>query len=194
MTRNADAPTHSDSGAPPDRIEVTMEASTSWMPSGFHPQCPACAHRGAAALSRPSVQRLSDGSEVEADVLRGPSLIAANLELDELPRAGADIIGIRIPSLSSDDVIQLRIPRACVDGPTLSVAGDDRERPHRPANSLVLPQRWYLLEASLPTVVSRTSSGCTRIEFDAPADPGASEVVLTIIRHMGADPGLGIGA
>ena len=88
-----------------------MDAATPWKPAGHHPPCPVCAHRPAAAPSSPSVRRLSDGSSVDADVLRGASLAAAELDLDEIPRIGADVVGILIPSLSMDDVIQLRIPR-----------------------------------------------------------------------------------
>ena len=169
-----------------------MDAANMWKPAGYHPPCPVCAHRAAAAPPSPSVQRLSDGSSVDADVLRGASLVAAELELDEIPRIGADVVGILIPSLSTDDVIQIRIPRDCID--TAPLDSSDAHHPaRRPANAVVLPERWYLIEASLPTIVSRTRSGCTRIEFDAPTDD-ATEIVLTIVRHSLEGSAVGLGA
>ena len=158
-----------------------MDAANTLKPPGYYPPCPVCAHR-IAPPARPSVQRVSDGSPVEADVVHGASLVAAELELDEIPRIGADVVGILIPSLTTDDVIQLRIPRDCIDAAPVATSGDARDTPHRPANAVVLPERWYLIEASLPTIVSRTRNGCTRIEFDAPTDD-ATEIVLTIVRH-----------
>ena len=159
-----------------------MDAADIWKPAGYHPPCPVCAHRPTASPPKPSVQRLSDGSSVDADVLRGASLVAAELELDEIPHIGTDVVGILIPSLSTDDVIQLRIPRDCVDVAPVHLSSEPRDPSRRPANAVVLPERWYLIEASLPTIVSRTRSGCTRIEFDAPTDD-AAEIVLTIVRH-----------
>jgi hypothetical protein len=159
-----------------------MEATDPWKPLELHPHCPVCARRATAERMRPSVQRVEDGAEVEADVLRGASLIAAAMEIDELPDTDDDVVAIRIPRLLSDDVIQLRIPRACIETPSRSDAVGPWARSARLANAVVLPQRWYLLEASLPTVVSRTASGCTRIEFDAPSDEDA-DVILTVVRH-----------
>ena len=158
-----------------------MEATKSRAPDGF-PPCPVCARRNAES-PRPSVQRLSDGAEVETDVLRGPSLAAEGVELDELPGAAASVVAIRIPSLPSDDVIQLRFPRACLEtAPALSLDTPAHQAHPRPANGVVLPPRWFLLESTVPTVVSRTRKGCMRIEFDAPVDE-STEIVLTIVRH-----------
>jgi hypothetical protein len=128
------------------------------------------------------VQRVSDGAELETDVLLGASLAAAGIELDEPPAIDTDVVAIRIARLTSDDVVQLRLPRACVEGPPLLLSRSPWDTPRRLANTVLLPHRWYLLEASLPTVVSRADNGCTRIEFDAPADD-ASDVLLTLARH-----------
>ena len=155
-----------------------MDAANSWKPAGYHPPCPVCAHR-TSPTPMPSVRRVADGSSVDADVVRGASLVASELELDEIPRIGADVVGILIPSLSTDDVIQLRIPRDCIDT--------------APTHAVVLPHGWYLVEASLPTIVSRTRSGSTRIEFDAPTDD-ATEIVLTIVRHAVRESAFELGA
>jgi hypothetical protein len=151
------------------------------MHGGLMPPCPVCARRSADA-PRPTVQRVSDGSELETDVLRGPSLVTEELEPDELPATDASVVAVTIPSLPSDDVIQLRFPRACLEAaPAMSLESAEQSV-RRPANVVVLPQRWYLLEATVPTIVSRTRKGCIRIEFDAPVDD-AGDTVLTIVRH-----------
>ena len=159
-----------------------MEAVTPWTSVPVHSPCPVCARRTVPDAARPSVRRAADGLDVDADVLRGDSLTDAGIELDEVPDTATDIVAIRIPRLSRDDVMQLSIPRACMVA--APAPGDERAWVvgNRPAHSVVLPPQWYLLEASLPTIVSRTSTGCTRIEFDAPADESA-DVVLTIVRH-----------
>jgi hypothetical protein len=169
-----------------------MDAANSWKPAGYHPPCPVCAHR-TSPTPMPSVRRVADGSSVDADVVRGASLVASELELDEIPRIGADVVGILIPSLSTDDVIQLRIPRDCVDAAPSHSAGDSHITTRRLANAVVLPPGWYLVEASLSTIVSRTRSGSTRIEFDAPTDD-ATEIVLTIVRHAVRESAFELGA
>ena len=158
-----------------------MDAVTPWTSAALQYTCPACASRTLPDSARPSVRRAADGLAIDADVLRGDSLADAGIALNDLPDTATDVVAIRIPRLSRDDVMQLHIPRACmVAAPPTGDATWDRG--HRPAHSVVLPACWYLLEASLPTVVSRTTTGCTRIEFDAPADETA-DVVLTIVRH-----------
>jgi hypothetical protein len=157
--------------------EVMMEATTPWMPA-HHPPCPVCARRRAIASQHPSVQRVADGAEIETDVLTGASLLTEDIEADALPSSEADIVAVRIPPLAHDDVMLLRIPRACIETRALSISSD----PLPPANTVVLPERWYLLEASVPTVVSRIAGGCTRIAFDAPPDDTA-DVTFTIVRH-----------
>ena len=158
-----------------------MEAATPWTSAALHSTCPVCARRAMPDGTRPSVRRAADGRDIDADVLRGDSLADAGIELDELPAAATDIVAIRIPRLSRDDVMQLRIPRACMTTTASPTSDAQWDVGTRPAHSVVLPNRWYLVEASLPTVVSRTGGGCTRIEFDAPDD--AADVVLTIVRH-----------
>ena len=158
-----------------------MEATTPWMPGDYMPPCPACARR-AASGPRPFVQRLADGSELETDIVRGASFVAEDIDVDELTESDASIVAITIPSLPSDDVIQLRFPRACLESaPTVSLEPPDSSA-RRPANVVVLPPRWFLLEATVATGVSRTRKGCIRIEFDSPVDD-AAEIVLTIVRH-----------
>lgn len=132
--------------------------------------------------SRPSITHVATGEEIVTEVFRGPALARAGIEFRDPIREGSEVVAIRVPALHADDMVEIRIPRAYTD--RRHVAASDHSAwnaRRRPANSVMLPHGWLLIESSVPTIVSRTGDGRTRIEFDAP-DSDAAEVVLTVQR------------
>ena len=132
--------------------------------------------------SRPSITHVTTGEEIETEIFRGPALARAGIEFRDPIREGSEVVAIRVPALHADDTVEIRIPRAYTDRrrvpPTDHSAWSSRGRP---ANSVMLPHGWLLIESSVPTIVSRTGDGRTRIEFDPPEDD-AAEVSLTVQR------------
>jgi hypothetical protein len=89
---------------------------------------------------------------------------------------------IRVPAIDADEPVQLRIPHSYAESPRpIAQHHLAWETSAGPANSLVLPRGWHLIESSVPTIVSATSDGRTNVEFDAPHD-SAHEIVMTVQR------------
>jgi hypothetical protein len=128
--------------------------------------------------SRPSVTRVESGEEIEAEIFRGPALARAGIDFREPARGSGEVVAIRVPALDADDLVELRIPRTYIER---SRADQSGRTTGQPANSVMLPHGWFLIEGSVPTVVSQTGDGRTRVDFDTPA-PGAADVVLTVQR------------
>jgi hypothetical protein len=133
--------------------------------------------------SQPSVRHLESGEELEAEIFRGPALARAGIDAREPMHAGSDVVAIRVPALHADDLVEIRIPRAYAEStPVSAPERPARMTPGRLANSVMLPHGWLLIESSVPTIVSQTGDGRTRIEFDAPRE-SESEIVLTVQRR-----------
>jgi hypothetical protein len=132
--------------------------------------------------SRPSVTHVATGEAIETEIFRGPALARAGIAFRDPIREGSEVVAIRVPALHADDTVEIRIPRAYTDR-RRATATDHAPWSWRgrPANSVMLPHGWLLIESSVPTIVSRTGDGRTRIEFDAP-DTDTTEVVLTVQR------------
>jgi hypothetical protein len=130
--------------------------------------------------SHPSVTRVAGGEAIKTEIFRGPALAHAGIDFRDPVREGTEVVAIRVPALHVDDLVELRIPRAYVER-----ASTEADHPAwsatQPANSVMLPHGWLLIESSVATIVSQTGDGRTRIEFDAP-DDAAREVVLTVQR------------
>ena len=133
--------------------------------------------------SRPSVTRLESGEELEAEIFRGPALARAGINAREPMHAGGEVVAIRVPALHADDLVEIRIPRAYAESTPASAPDHPAwTSPGRLANSVMLPHGWLLIESSVPTIVSQTGDGRTRIEFDAPQE-SEPEIVLTVQRR-----------
>jgi len=133
--------------------------------------------------SRPSVTRLGSGEEIETEIFRGPALARAGIDTRDQMHAGGEVVAIRVPALHEDDLVEIRIPRAYAES-SRAMTPDHPAwmTPPRLANSVMLPHGWLLIESSVPTIVSQTGDGRTRIEFDAPHD-SEPEIVLTVQRR-----------
>ena len=133
--------------------------------------------------SGPSVTRLESGEEIEAEIFRGPALARAGIDASEPIHAGSEVVAVRVPALHVDDLVEIRIPRAYAESARARTPDHPAWMPAaRLANSVMLPHGWLLIESSVPTIVSQTGDGRTRIEFDAPHE-SESEIVLTVQRR-----------
>jgi hypothetical protein len=158
---------------------IHLSANSSAAPA--HETCPVCRHP-ASAPARPSVILRDSGEELEAEILRGPAIVRAGIQISDPIRLDADIVAIRVPTIHSRGQVQLRIPRSYAESPRpIAQHHLGWEPSEGPANCLVLPPGWHLIESSVPTIVSALADGGTSVGFDAPAD-GTQEIVMTVQR------------
>jgi hypothetical protein len=141
-------------------------------------------HPTVYAPQLPTAKLIDSGEELDTEILRGPALARAGIDIRGPVRAGVDVVAICVPALGTDEPVQLRIPYGYAE---LARALDDVDSggwdvSARPANAMLLPAGWHLVESSVPTIVSRMTDGQTRIEFDAPREIHA-DVLLTVRRR-----------
>jgi hypothetical protein len=132
----------------------------------------------------PTARLVDSGEELDAEILRGPALARAGIDIRGPVRAGVDVVAICVPVLDTDEPVQLRIPYGYAE---VARTGDDGDpntwkSDARPANAMLLPDGWHLVESSVPAIVSRMTDGQMRIEFDAPRD-GPADILLTVRRR-----------
>ena len=157
-----------------------VQANESAMRSGARELGPSSLRPTVYRPSRPYALPASNGDEPAKRVFRGPALARAGIWFRG-PAGTDNIVAVRVPAAGPEELVELRIPRVLTDG---AHSTGQQYTPTSAAplpNAMLLPAGWYLLGSSVPTVVSQTGDGRTRIEFDAPPD-GAPEVVLTL-RH-----------
>ena len=148
-------------------------------------RCPICRHQGGAS-ARPLVTMVETGEELDAEILRGAAIAHAGIDLYGVAPGGSrpgDVIAICVPRVEDDGQVQLRIPRSFAE--TARPSDEHHlawEGSARPANTMVLPPEWYLLESSVAAIVTRERDGRTRIEFDAPSSM-STEILLTVRRR-----------
>ena len=132
----------------------------------------------------PTARLIDSGEELDTEILRGPALARAGIDIRGPVRAGVDVVAICVPALDTDEPVQLRIPYGYIEpGRSVEDAGSVTWPPDsRPANAMLLPTGWHLVESSVPAIVSRMSDGQTRIEFDAPRER-PTDILLTVRRR-----------
>jgi hypothetical protein len=156
-----------------------VQANESAMRSGARELGPSSLRPTVYRPSRPSAIGASNGDGSGTSVFRGPALARAGIWFRG-PNGADNIVAVRVPAAGPEEMVELRIPRVLTDRPQPTsqyTPSSDAQL----ANAMLLPAGWYLLGSSVATVVSQTSDGRTRVEFDAPPD-GTSDVVLTL-RH-----------
>ncbi len=146
--------------------------------------CPTCMHPTVYITQLPTARLIDSGEELDTEILRGPALARAGIDIRGPVRSGVDVVAICVPVLETDEPVQLRIPFAYAElARTVDNGGPAAWKSDtRPANAMLLPSNWHLVESSVPTIVSRTTDGQTRIEFDAPRD-GPADILLTVRRR-----------
>jgi hypothetical protein len=127
--------------------------------------------RQGSAVSDPSAKILDTGEALKTEILQGPAITQAKLDIGEPVRSDTEIVLIRFPAVKKGQSVRLRIEETYTD-PTRYDLIDGQLIWHRsfgrPRNDIVLPARWYLTVSSIPATISQTDDGRVRLAFVNP--------------------------
>ena len=142
--------------------------------------------RAGSTVSNPSATIVDTGERLTTQILRGPEITNAKLDIGEPVTPASEVVLIRFPAVQSGHSTRLRISETYSDPGRYGIVGDELvwDRAFgRPANAMVLPAGWYLTNCSIPATVTMTDDGRVRLDF---ANPRNDEVsVLVTARRRG---------
>ena len=129
--------------------------------------------RPGSTAANPSAHNLDTGEAIPARQLRGAAIAAAGIADPGLKEVNADteVVVFDFPPVKAGQSLRLRMSETYTDPGRYRLVGDELvfERSFgRPTNAVVLPAGWALTNSSSPAVVSRTSDGRTRLDFQNP--------------------------
>jgi hypothetical protein len=127
--------------------------------------------RAGSTVSDPSAKILDTGESLNTEILKGPAISAAKIDIGEPVRADTEIVLIRFPPVKKGQSIRLRIEETYTDPLRYDLVEDQlmwRRSFGRPRNDLVLPAGWYLTTSSIPATISETDDGRVRLSFVNP--------------------------
>lgn len=141
--------------------------------------------RAGSRASNPSARLLDTGEALKVETLKGAAITAARLDIGEPVTPATEVVVIRFPAVTKGHSVRLRISETYTDAGRYYLEGGELifDRSFgRPRNAVVLPAGWYLTDSSIPAVVSMTSDGRVRLDFDNPR-PDEVNVLLRAARR-----------
>jgi hypothetical protein len=141
--------------------------------------------RAGSRASSPSARLLDTGEALKVETLKGPQITAARLDIGEPVTPATEVVVIRFPAVAKGQSVRLRISETYTDEGRYYLEGGELvfDRSFgRPRNAVVLPAGWYLTDSSIPAVVTMTSDGRVRLDYDNPR-PDEVNVLLRAARR-----------
>jgi hypothetical protein len=127
--------------------------------------------RPGSAVSDPSAKILDTGEALKTEILKGPAITQAKLDIGEPVRPDTEIVLIRFPAVKKGQSVRLRIEETYTDSARYDLI-DGQLMWHRsfgrPRNDIVLPVGWYLTVSSIPATISQTDDGRVQLAFVNP--------------------------
>jgi hypothetical protein len=127
--------------------------------------------RQGSGVSDPSAKILDTGEALTTEILKGPAITQAKLDIGEPVRPDTEIVLIRFPAVKKGQSVRLRIEETYTDPARYDLI-DGQLMWHRsfgrPRNDMVLPAGWYLTVSSIPATISQTDDGRVRLAFVNP--------------------------
>jgi hypothetical protein len=127
--------------------------------------------RAGSTVSDPSATILDTGESLKTEILKGPAISAAKVDIGEPVRADSEIVLIRFAPVKKGQSIRLRLEETYTDPARYDLIDDQlmwRRSFGRPRNDIVLPSGWYLTTSSIPATISQTEDGRVRLSFVNP--------------------------
>lgn len=125
--------------------------------------------RAGSTVSNPSARLLDTGEPLRTEILKGPAITAAKIDIGEPVRPETEVVVIHFPPVRKGRSVRLRISETYTDPERYRLEGDtlvwDRAF-GRPRNTVVLPAGWSLVDSAIPAVVSETGDGRVRLYFE----------------------------
>lgn len=141
--------------------------------------------RSGSSVSKPSAKILDTGEMLETQILEGPAIAKAGIDIGEPVRPDSEIVLIRFPPVKKGQSLRLRIQETYTDPSRYDLIEGQlmwRRSFGRPRNDMVLPGGWYLTTSSIPAVVSQTDDGRVRLAFVNPR-PDSIDVLVRARRR-----------
>jgi hypothetical protein len=123
--------------------------------------------RAGSKVSEPSARLLDTGETLPTEILRGPSIEKAGLEVKPLTPE-TEVVVVRFPPVKKGRTLRLRIEETYTDPSRYGLVGEEllwHRSFGRPYNDVVLPEGWYLTVSSIPATISTLPDGRTRLAF-----------------------------
>ena len=125
--------------------------------------------RAGSTVSNPSARLLDTGETLKTEILKGPAITAAKIDIGEQVRPDTEVVVIHFPPVKKGQSVRLRISETYTDPERYRLDGDtlvwDRGF-GRPRNTVVLPAGWSLVDSAIPAVVTETDDGRVRLYFE----------------------------
>ena len=146
--------------------------------------------RAGSQAANPSAVDLDTGQVLTARLLKGQAITAAGITDPDLPAvtAESEVVVFPFRKLSAGQSIRLRMSETYTDPGRYRRVGDELvfDRSFgRPANAVVLPPGWLLINSTSPAVVSQTPDGRTRLDFE---NPRSDELEVLITARQAGSP------
>jgi hypothetical protein len=141
--------------------------------------------RAGSRASNPAARLLDTGEALKVETLKGAAITAARLDIGEPVTPTTEVVVIRFPAVARGQSVRLRISETYTDAGRYYLDGGELvfDRSFgRPRNAVVLPSGWYLTDSSIPAVVTMTSDGRVRLDYDNPR-PDEVNVLLRAARR-----------
>jgi hypothetical protein len=141
--------------------------------------------RGGSKASNPSAVILDTGEKLRVETLKGAAITAAKIDIGESVTPETEVVVIHFPAVKQGQSVRLRISETYTDPGRYGLVGDELvwDRAFgRPANSMVLPQGYYLTNSSIPATVRLNADGRVLLDFVNPRNDNV-EVLITARRR-----------
>ena len=148
--------------------------------------------RQGSTVSNPSAVVLDTGQALAPEILKGPAITAAKLDIGEPVRPDSEIVVIRFPAVTRGTSLRLRISETYTDAARYRREGGELvwDRTFgRPRNAVVLPPGWTLTASSIPATISETDDGRIRLDFVNPRPDEIAVLVKARRIRPGPPPG-----
>lgn len=136
--------------------------------------------RAGSRASNPAARLLDTGESLKVDTLKGEAISAAKIDIGEEVRPETEVVVIHFPAVQQGQSARLRISETYSDEGRYYM---DREEfvwdraLGRSRNAVVLPAGWYVTASSIPAVLTMTSDGRVRLDYN---NPRPDEVVVLL--------------
>ena len=141
--------------------------------------------REGSAVSDPSASILDTGLKLRTEILKGPEITKAAIDIGQAVTPSTEVVVIRFDPVQKGQSVRLRIAETYTDPGRYGLVGGElvfHRALGRPANDVLLPAGWYLTASSIPAVVRQEPDGRIRMEFVNPR-PDEIDVILKAKRR-----------
>jgi hypothetical protein len=125
--------------------------------------------RPGSTVSNASARILDTGETLKVETLKGAAITAAKIDIGEPVTPDSAVVVIHFPPVKKGTSVRLRISETYTDPARYRMDGDllvwDRSF-GRPRNTVILPEGWYLVDSSIPAVISLADEGRVRLYFE----------------------------